>query len=95
MANPKPNTDALMLGRGQRPKENNETVSMRIPSETREALERIAELYGCIYGGKPWLAGLLRMIGSGELIVVPSPPKSDTRDLARRRLIKTKKKTKK
>jgi hypothetical protein len=74
MANPNPNKEGLKLGRGKRPKENNETLTMRIPSETRKVLDHIAEQYGCIYGNKPWIAGLLRMIGSGELMIVVTPP---------------------
>lgn len=93
MANQNPNIEGLALGRGKRPKENNETVSMRMPSETRKALEEIAEEYGCVYGGKPWVAGLLRMIGSGELIVVPSPPTRKPIQLASQRLTKKRKKT--
>jgi len=42
--------------------------------ETREKLEQIAESYDCFYGGKPWIAGLLEKIGTGQLEVVPSPP---------------------
>lgn len=86
MANPNPNTEALALGRGKRPKLDNETVCMRMSSETREALEQIAEQYGCIYGGKPWLAGLLRMIGSGELLVVPDPSTFDAKSAVKERL---------
>jgi hypothetical protein len=45
---------------------------------TRESLEEIAQQYDCLYGGKPWIAGLLAKIGEGELIVVPAPPKGNT-----------------
>jgi hypothetical protein len=74
VANPNPKTDQLALGRGKRPVLNNETVSMRMSPETRQVLEEIAYSYDCIYGGKPWIAGLLDKIGTGELTVVPSPP---------------------
>ena len=47
------------------------TVAMRMSEETREQLEAIALQYGCTYGGKPWIAGLLARIGSGELMIVP------------------------
>ncbi|UJB73119.1 hypothetical protein HRE53_30875 (plasmid) [Acaryochloris sp. 'Moss Beach'] len=85
MANPNPNTSGLSKGRGKRPKLDNETVCMRLSEEDRKSLEKIAEQYGCIYGGKPWLAGLFRMIGSGELLVLPAPPKIDLKDSARKR----------
>jgi hypothetical protein len=74
VANPNPKTEQLSLGRGKRPALNNETVSMRMSPETRRILEEIAYSYNCVYGGKPWIAGLLDKIGSGELTVVPSPP---------------------
>lgn len=74
MSNPNPNTEGLKQGRGKRRRENNESISMRLPTETRLALEDIAETYDAIYADKPWIAGLLRKIGSGELIVVPAPP---------------------
>ena len=74
MANPNPKTENLKLGRGKRPKLNNPTVAMRMSPETKEKLESIARQYGCIYGGEPWIAGLLAKIGDGDLIVVPAPP---------------------
>lgn len=74
MANPNPKTEQLTLGRGKRPVLNNETVAMRMSATTRQALEEIAYSYDCLYGGKPWIAGLLEKIGNGELMVVPSPP---------------------
>ena len=73
MANSNPNTDGLALGRGRRQKLDNETICMRISPQTRKTLENIAAKYGCFYGGNPWLAGLLRKIGSGELVVMPDP----------------------
>ena len=73
MPNPNPPTEQLALGRGKRPKLNHGTISMRIAQATRESLEQIAESYDCIYGGQPWIAGLLEKIGSGELVVVPRP----------------------
>lgn len=74
MANPNPKTDQLALGRGKRSKLDHIPISMRLSSETRQALEAIAQSYDCFYGGKPWIAGLLEKIGSGELLVVPAPP---------------------
>jgi len=73
MPNPNPKTEQLALGRGKRPKLNNETVSMRMSPETRQNLEKIAQSYNCMYGNKPWIAGLLEKIGSGDLIIVPTP----------------------
>lgn len=67
----------LELGRGTRPKLDRETVAMRLDPETRAGLEAIAASYGCTYGGKPWIAGLLERIGTGQLIVVPAPPSLD------------------
>ncbi len=75
MANKNPKTENLALGRGKRPKLGNETVSMRMSGQTRQTLESIASSYGCFYGGKPWIAGLLDKIGSGTLMIVPAPPK--------------------
>lgn len=74
MANPTPKTEQLALGRGKRPRLDNETICMRMSASIREAIEEIAESYDCYYGNKPWIAGLLQKIGSGELIVVPKPP---------------------
>lgn len=64
----------LELGRGKRPKLNNQTVSMRMSASTKQALEYIADLYEITYGNKPWIAGLLEKLGTGELMVVPAPP---------------------
>ena len=75
MANPNPKTEQLALGRGKRQKLDNTTVAMRMSEETRARLEEIAEQYDCLYGGKPWIAGLLAKIGDDELIIVPAPPK--------------------
>lgn len=76
MPNPHPKTEQLALGRGKRRKLNNPTVAMRMSQETREELEKIALQYGCKYGDKPWIAGLLAKIGDGELLIVPAPPKA-------------------
>ncbi len=75
MANPNPKTEQLILGRGKRPKLNHLTVSMKMSSQTKESLKAIASQYGCYHGKTPWIAGLLTKIASGELIVVPAPPK--------------------
>jgi hypothetical protein len=86
----------LALGRGKRERLGNETVSMRMSSLTKQHLEQIAETYGCLYGGKPWIAGLLEKISSGVLVVVPAPqyplydldnldPKQAARDRARKK----------
>jgi hypothetical protein len=64
----------LELGRGRKPKLNNQTVSMRMSPSTKAVLEDIAASYGCVYGGAAWIAGLLEKIGREELIVVPAPP---------------------
>lgn len=77
MPNPHPKTEQLALGRGKRPRLDNSTVAMRMSQETKAALEKIALQYECIYGDKPWIAGLLAKIGDGELLVVPAPPKSN------------------
>jgi hypothetical protein len=75
MANPNPKTAQLELGRGKRQKLDHSTVAMRMSEETKGQLEVIAQQYDCLYGGKPWIAGLLARIGAGELIIVPAPPK--------------------
>ncbi len=77
MPNPHPKTEQLALGRGKRPKLNNHTVAMRMSDETQATLEKIALQYGCKYGDKPWIAGLLAKIAEGELLIVPAPPGSD------------------
>ncbi len=74
MANNNPKVEQLALGRGKRPKLDNETLSMRLSPLARQALEAEALRYGCIYGDKPWIAGLLTKIGNGELMIVPTPP---------------------
>lgn len=73
MANSNPQVENLKLGRGKRPKLNNISIGMRISPNTKERLEEIAKDFGCIYGGKPWIAGLLEKIGSNELIVSQAP----------------------
>ncbi len=74
MANPNPKTEQLALGRGKRKKLHHQTVAMRMSEHTKSALEEIALQYGCLHGGKPWIAGLLAKIGEGELLIVPAPP---------------------
>lgn len=74
VANPNPKQENLDLGRGKRPKLNHPTVGMRMSPTTKAKLESIAEKFGCTYGGKPWIAGLLEKIGSEELMVVKTPP---------------------
>ena len=46
MANHNPNLEGLNEGRGKRPRLNNDTVAMRMSSETKEILTRIAVSYG-------------------------------------------------
>lgn len=74
MPNYNPKTEQLELGRGKRQKLDNETLSLRISSESRQALDDIACSYNCFYGGKPQISGLLERIANGELLVVPAPP---------------------
>lgn len=78
MANSNPKTEQLSLGRGKRQKLDNPTVAMRMSEKTKAALEEIALQYNCLYGGTPWIAGLLAKIGEGELLIVPAPPKTPT-----------------
>ena len=73
MPNPNPKTQQLSLGRGKRPKLNHQTVGMRMSPETKQNLEKIAQAYDCLYGGKPQISGLLDKIAAGELMVVPAP----------------------
>jgi hypothetical protein len=73
-----------------------ENISMRLSPSDREILEGIAACYGCFYGGKPWLAGLLIKISNGQLIIVPSASylekstitidKSNPKDSVRKRI---------
>lgn len=74
MANPNPKTEQLALGRGKRPVLGHETVTMRLAPGVKQQLEQIAQYYDCLYGGKPWIAGLLTKIGNSELAVVPIAP---------------------
>lgn len=64
----------LESGRGKRPKLDHQFVGMRLSPQSRERLEEIAALYGCTYGSRPWLSGLLTKIANGELLIVPCPP---------------------
>jgi hypothetical protein len=75
MANSKPNTEGLRKGGGRRPLEDKAMLHIRTTGTAINTLEAIAQSYGCVYGGKPWIAGLLGKIGTGELTIVPSPPR--------------------
>ncbi len=75
MANPKPNTQGLRKGGGRRPLKDKAMLHIRTTGSAIDTLEAIAQSYGCVYGGKPWIAGLLGKIGTGELTIVPSPPR--------------------
>jgi hypothetical protein len=75
MANPKPNIEGLRKGGGRRPLKDKAMLHIRTTDAAIGTLEAIAQSYGCIYGGKPWIAGLLGKIGTGELTIVPSPPR--------------------
>lgn len=74
MANHNPNLKGLNEGRGKRPRLNNDTVAMRMSSETKEILTRIAVSYVCLYAGKGHIPTLLDKIARKELIVVLAPP---------------------
>jgi hypothetical protein len=73
--NPHPNTAGIepFMGKG-RPRLDHPTVAIRMSPATKEALERLAEQYRCLHGGKAHIGGLLAKIGAGELLVVPAPP---------------------
>ncbi len=75
MANPKPNTEGLRKGGGRRLLKDKAMLHIRTTGSAIDTLEAIAQSYGCVYGGKPWIAGLLGKIGTGELTIVPSPPR--------------------
>jgi hypothetical protein len=75
MANSKPNTEGLRKGGGRRPLKDKAMLHIRTTGSAIDTLEAIAQSYGCVYGGKPWIAGLLGKIGTGELTIVPSPPR--------------------
>ncbi len=59
-----------------RPRLDHKTVAIRMSSETRDALDELATIHNCFYGGKPNLARLLELIASGALILTPSPATS-------------------
>ena len=79
MANPNPKTEQLALGRGKRPKLHHQTVSMRMSVEVKQSLEEIAGSYSCFYGGRPQISKLLELIATGDLLVVPAPPVSNSK----------------
>ena len=75
MANSNPRLENLEKGRGKKPKKpNSKPFSLRLDNDVRDGLEVIAAQYGCLWGGKPWIGGLLEKIGRGELLVLPAPP---------------------
>jgi len=47
MPNYNPKTEQLALGRGKRQKLDNDTLSLRISSESRQSLDDIASSYNC------------------------------------------------
>ncbi len=63
--------ESLVSNRGKRPKLNHEAVSMRLSSKTKHELESLAQIYGCVYGGKPWIAGFLTKIANREIRLIP------------------------
>lgn len=64
----------LELGRGKRPKLSHKTVSIRMSSQVKEELEKIAASFNCMYGGKPRIGELLEKIGTHQLSVTAAPP---------------------
>ncbi|RZM77791.1 hypothetical protein [Leptolyngbya iicbica] len=78
MGNSNPSLKNLEKGRGKKPKKpGSKPYNLRLDNEVKAEIERIAAQYGCLWGSKPWIGGLLEKIGRGELIVVPAPPKQD------------------
>lgn len=54
----------------------NESVRVQMSSHTRQHLEAIAIDYGCLYGGKPSISGLIAQIADGRLKInseIPYP----------------------
>jgi hypothetical protein len=52
-------------------KMGNHSVRLQMSSQTRQALELISLDYGCLYGGKPHISGLLAQIADGRLELKP------------------------
>jgi uncharacterized protein with ACT and thioredoxin-like domain len=47
----------------------NQSVRIQMSSQTRLTLESLAEKYGCLYGGKPHVSGLLAQLADGRLVL--------------------------
>jgi hypothetical protein len=45
----------------------NQSVRLQMSTETRIALEHLSVEYGCLYGGKPHISGLLAQLADGRL----------------------------
>jgi hypothetical protein len=47
----------------------NQSVRVQLSAETKAIVENLAENYGCLYGGKPHISGLLAQIADGRLVL--------------------------
>ncbi len=52
----------------------NQSIRVQMSPETKIVLENLAEKYGCIYGKKPYISGLLTQIADGRLALSRSAP---------------------
>ncbi|AFY57625.1 Phosphoenolpyruvate carboxylase, type 1 [Rivularia sp. PCC 7116] len=52
----------------------NQSIRVQMSPETKHFLENLAEKYGCIYGKKPYISGLLTQIADGRLALSRSAP---------------------
>lgn len=77
MANYNPKTEHLKHSRRGRKSKNTKSFSfnLKVDETLVPAIEQIALDYGCTWGGKPWLGGLINKIARGELLVIPTPRK--------------------
>lgn len=48
---------------------NNQSVRVQMSPQTKQVLENLAGEYGCLYGGKPNISGLLAQIADGRLAI--------------------------
>lgn len=84
MVNYNPKTEHLKHSQRGRKSKASKSVSfnLKVDELLVPVLEQIAVDYDCIWGGKPWLGGLINKIARAELLVIPAPPKkkrSETR----------------
>ena len=56
----------------------NQSIRVQMSPETKLFLENLAEKYGCVYGKKPYISGLLTQIADGRLALSRSVPSQNS-----------------